>query len=126
MLDDKQTKFIDNYIQSYAVEMSAIKAGYPKDDALKIGLDLLSNSTIKQAIEERENALNQDAKSLKMNKEKLLRTMYFLYSQSVKDRQITQAVNILEKIATWSGVNPDEVQLDPVQLIINNLDENEI
>lgn len=126
MLDDKQIKFIDNYIQSYAVEMSAIKAGYPKDDALKIGLDLLSNSTIKQAIEERENALNQDAKSLKMNKEKLLRTMYFLYSQSVKDRQITQAVNILEKIATWSGVNPDEVQLDPVQLIINNLDENEI
>ena len=126
MLDDKQIKFIDNYIQSYAVEMSAIKAGYPKDDALKIGLDLLSNSTIKQAIEERENALNQDAKSLKMNKEKLLRTMYFLYSQSVKDRQITQAVNILEKIATWSGVNPDEVQLDPVQLIINNLDEIKI
>lgn len=126
MLDDKQTKFIDNYIQSYAVEMSAIKAGYPKEDALKIGLDLLSNSTIKQAIEERENALNQDAKSLKMNKEKLLRTMYFLYSQSVKDRQITQAVNILEKIATWSGVNPDEVQLDPVQLIINNLDETKI
>lgn len=126
MLDDKQTKFIDNYIQSYAVEMSAIKAGYPKEDALKIGLDLLSNSTIKQAIKERENALNQDAKSLKMNKEKLLRTMYFLYSQSVKDRQITQAVNILEKIAAWSGVNPDEVQLDPVQLIINNLDENKI
>lgn len=126
MLDDKQTKFIDNYIQSYAVEMSAIKAGYPKEDALKIGLDLLSNSTIKQAIEERENALNQDAKSLKMNKEKFLRTMYFLYSQSVKDRQITQAVNILEKIATWSGVNPDEVQLDPVQLIINNLDETQI
>lgn len=126
MLDDKQIKFIDNYIQSYAVEMSAIKAGYPKDDALKIGLDLLSNSTIKEAIEEREKNLNQNAQSLKMNKEKLLRTMYFLYSQSVKDRQITQAVNILEKIATWSGVNPDEVQLDPVQLIINNLDETNI
>lgn len=126
MLDDKQIKFIDNYIQSYAVEMSAIKAGYPKDDALKIGLDLLSNSTIKEAIEEREKNLNQNTQSLKMNKEKLLRTMYFLYSQSVKDRQITQAVNILEKIATWSGVNPDEVQLDPVQLIINNLDETKI
>lgn len=126
MLDDKQIKFIDNYIQSYAVEISAIKAGYPKDDALKIGLDLLSNSTIKEAIEEREKNLNQNAQSLKMNKEKLLRTMYFLYSQSVKDRQIAQAVNILEKIATWSGVNPDEVQLDPVQLIINNLDETKI
>lgn len=126
MLDDKQIKFIDNYIQSYAVEMSAIKAGYPKDDALKIGLDLLSNSTIKEAIEEREKNLNQNSQCLKMNKEKLLRTMYFLYSQSVKDRQITQAVNILEKIATWSGVNPDEVQLDPVQLIINNLDETKI
>ena len=126
MLDDKQIKFIDNYIQSYAVEMSVIKAGYPKEDALKIGLDLLSNSTIKEAIEEREKNLSQNAQCLKMNKEKLLRTMYFLYSQSVKDRQITQAVNILEKIATWSGVNPDEIQLDPVQLIINNLDETKI
>ena len=58
MLDDKQIKFIDYYIQSYAVEMSAIKAGYPKDDALKIGLDLLSNSIIKEAIEEREKNLN--------------------------------------------------------------------
>lgn len=125
-LDKQQTKFIDNYLQSYAVEMSAIKAGYPKEDALKIGLDLLANKEISKAIEEREKQLNINSTTLKMNKEKLLRTMYFLYSQSVKDRQITQAVNILEKIASWSGVNPDEVQLDPVQLIINNLDETKI
>lgn len=125
-LDKQQNKFIDNYLQSYAVEMSAIKAGYPKEDALKIGLDLLANKEIAHAIEEREKQLNINSSALKMNKEKLLRTMYFLYGQSVKDRQITQAVNILEKIASWSGVNPDEVQLDPVQLIINNLDETKI
>lgn len=125
-LDKQQLKFVDNYLQSYAVETSAIKAGYPKEDALKIGLDLLANKEIAHAIEEREKQLNINSEGLKMSKERLLRTMYFLYSQSVKDRQITQAMNILEKIASWNGIKPDEVQIDPVQLIINNLDENKI
>ena len=123
-LDDKQIKFIDNYIQTYSAEISAIKAGYPRENALKIGLDLLANSTIDEAIKTREKELNNSSDMLKMSKERLLRSMYYIYNESLKKGRTNEAITILEKIASWSGVNPDEVQLEPVQLIINNLDEN--
>lgn len=125
-LDDKQIKFIDNYIQTYSAEISAIKAGYPRENALKIGLDLLANSSIDEAIKTREKELNVSSEMLKMSKERLLRSMYYIYNESLKKGRTNEAITILEKIASWSGVNPDEVQLEPVQLIINNLDDNKI
>lgn len=125
-LDNKQLKFIDSYIQTYSVELAAIKAGYPKEDALKIGFDLLSNETIDKEIKERELRLNASSKQLKMSKERLLRSMYYLYNEAIKKGKTNEAITILEKIANWSGVNPDSMQLEPVQLIINNLDETKI
>lgn len=125
-LNQQQLKFIDNYLQTYSAEISAIKAGYPKEEALKIGLDLLSNQTIDEAIKAREQELNCSSEMLKMSKERLLRSMYYIYNEALKKGRTNEAIAILEKIATWSGVKPDEIQLNPVQLIINNLDETKI
>lgn len=126
MLDEQQLKFVDTYIQTYSAEISAIRAGYPKENALKIGLDLLANEEIDKAVKERETQLTKSSEMLKMSKERLLRSMYYIYNESLKKGRTNEAIAILEKIATWSGVKPDEVQLDPVQLIINNLDENKL
>lgn len=126
MLDKQQQKFIDTYLQSYSVELSAIKAGYSREDALKIGLDLLSNKEINEAITLRESQLNTTVSTLKMSKERLLRTMYFLYSTAIKQGKTKEAIDILEKIANWSGIKQDEIQLEPVKLIINNLDDRKI
>lgn len=125
-LDLQQLKFIDNYLQTYSVEVAAIKAGYPKEEALKIGFDLLSNQAIEQAIKDREKKLDVSSEMLKMSKERLLRSMYYIYNEALKKGRTNEAIAILEKIATWSGVKPDEIQLNPVQLIINNLDETKI
>lgn len=125
-LDLQQLKFIDNYLQTYSAEIAAIKAGYPKEEALKIGLDLLSNSIIDDAIKAREKELESSSEMLKMSKERLLRSMYYIYNEALKKGRTNEAIGILEKIATWSGVKPDEVQLEPVQLIINNLNDNKI
>ena len=125
-LDLQQLKFIDNYLQTYSAEIAAIKAGYPKEEALKIGLDLLSNSIIDDAIKVREKELESSSEMLKMSKERLLRSMYYIYNEALKKGRTNEAIGILEKIATWSGVKPDEVQLEPVQLIINNLNDNKI
>lgn len=125
-LDLQQNKFIDNYLQTYSAEIAAIKAGYPKDQALKIGLDLLSNSLIDEAIKSREKELNSSSEMLKMSKERLLRSMYYIYNEALKKGRTNEAIAILEKIATWSGVKPDEVQLEPVQLVINNLDDKKL
>lgn len=126
MLDEQHKKFIDEYLHSYSIEGASIKAGYDRQNALQIGMDLLTNPEIQEAIKERESALSKMSDTLKMTKERLLRTMYFQYEEASKRGRVTDAMNILEKIARWSGLNPDEIQVDPVTLIINNLDEGSL
>lgn len=126
MLDTAHLKFIDFYLQSYSPELAAIKAGYPKKEALSIGIDLLANDDISSAIKEREAQLDKAASNLKMTKEKLLRTLYYQYSQAVKFNKTTDALNILERLAKWSGLQPDEMVINPVNLVINNVDEDKI
>lgn len=126
MLDEQHKKFIDEYLQTYSIERAAWKAGYDKQNSLRIGLDLMANPEIQQAIQEREKALDVITSSLKMTKDKLLRTMYFQYQEATARGKVKDAVDILERIARWSGVDPDEVQVDPVTLVINNLEEGKI
>ena len=63
---------------------------------------------------------------MKMTKEKLLRTLYYHYSQAVKFNKTTDALNILERLAKWSGLQPDELVINPVNLVINNVEEGKI
>ena len=126
MLDEQHKKFIDEYLQSYSIEEASYRAGYDKQNALKIGMDLLANPEIQKALKEREVALSSMSEVLTMTKERLLRTMYYQYQEATKRGRVTDAMNILEKIARWSGIEPDEVQVEPATLIINNLDENKL
>ena len=125
-LDATHQKFIDFYLQSYSPELAAIKAGYPKEEALSIGIDLLANDEIAEAISVREAQLDKAAANMKMTKEKLLRTLYYQYSQAVKFNKTTDALNILERLAKWSGLQPGELVINPVNLVINNIDEGKI
>lgn len=125
-LDDKQKKFVDQYLITFNIEGSAISAGYPRDNALSIGIDLLNNDVIQKALKEREKALENIQFAMKLDKNKLLTTMYFQYNQAMKRQDIKTATYILEKIAGWCGLKPDEVTVAPANLIINNLDESKI
>ena len=125
-LDEKQKKFVDLYLQTYNIEGSAKGAGYPYDEALSIGIDLLSNEIVRDYLKKREEQFDNISDVLKMDKNKLIRTMYYQYQQATARRDIKTATDILEKIARWSGVNPDEVVMDPVVLNINNVDESKI
>lgn len=125
-LDATHQKFIDFYLQSYSPELAAIKAGYRKEEALSIGIDLLANDEIAEAISVREAQLDKAAANMKMTKEKLLRTLYYQYSQAVKFNKTTDALNILERLAKWSGLQPDELVINPVNLVINNVEEGKI
>lgn len=126
MLDEKQKKFVDVYLQTYNIVGSAKEAGYPRDEALAIGIDLLSNEVVKEYLKQREAQFDSISDVIKMDKNKLIRTMYYQYQQATARRDIRTATDILEKIARWSGVNPDEVVMDPVVLNINNVDEGKI
>lgn len=125
-IDDQQKKFIDNYLQTYSIEQSAVNAGYPKKDAMTIGIDLLANEEIQQALREREKAFDIIAKNSKLTPERLLNTMMFQYEKANRFGRIKEAVDILERIAKWSGVNPDAMQINPTIININNLDESKL
>ena len=122
----RENKFIDEYLQTYSIEASAISAGFPKKDAMTIGIDLLASPEIQKRLKERENVFNQIAQSNKMTKERLLNTMMFQYNKANKFGKTKEAVDILERIAKWCGVDPDNVKTDPVVINITNLDESKI
>ena len=129
----RENKFIDEYLQTYSIEASAISAGFPKKDAMTIGIDLLASPEIQKRLKERENVFNQIAQSNKMTKERLLNTMMFQYNKANQKylyhpviTETKEAVDILERIAKWCGVDPDNVKTDPVVINITNLDESKI
>ena len=125
-IDEKQKLFIDNYLQTLSVEQSAIKAGYDKKNAMTIGVDLLSNEEIQKELKAREKAFEIIAKSSRLTPDRLLNTMMFQYEKANRYGKTKEAVEILEKIAKWSGINPEAMQVNPVVVNINNLDESKI
>lgn len=125
-LDEQQQKFIDNYLQTRSIEQSAISAGYDKRNALSIGIDLLANEEIQERIKEREKDFSLVAENSKLTPDRLLMTMMFQYEKANRYGKTKEAVEILEKIAKWSGINPEAMQVNPINIEIYNLDESKI
>lgn len=125
-LDESQKKFIDEYLQSYSIEGASIKAGYKKEEALNIGIELLSNPVIQEALREREEQFNKIAELSKLTPERLLNTMVYQYNRANKYGKTKEAVEILEKIAKWNGINPETVRTNPVIINISGVDEDKI
>lgn len=124
-LDDKQQAFIDRYLTTLNPSQSAIEAKYNRQDAEKIGLELLANKTIKEAIKERRTELNSIVSDIQFEKEDLLRIYWDMFNDAKKKGKITEARSILNDIARYNGVNPDEVKREMVVLKFN-LDEDKI
>lgn len=122
----KITKFIDEYLQSYSIESSAIAAGFPKQEAMTIGINLLSSPDVQRQLKERELVFNQIATDNKITKERLLTAMMFQYNKANKFGKTKEAIEILERMARWNGIDPDTVKTEPVVINISNLDENKI
>ena len=124
-LDDKQKAFIDRYLTTLNPTQSAIEAKYNRQEADKIGLELLANNTIKEAIKERRTELNSIVNDIQFEKEDLLRIYWDMFNDAKKKGKITEARSILNDIARYNGVNPDEVKRE-VAILQFNLDEDKI
>jgi phage terminase small subunit len=125
-LDENQKRFVAEYTQSHSLEGSAIKAGYPKDKALQIAIDLLSTDEIANAMQIEDAKLQKVVQATKMTKEKLIQAMYFQYEKANRLGRTKEAIDVLEKIARWQGVEPDKIKDEPVKFVINNLDKDKI
>lgn len=118
--------FIDNYIQTLDYAAAAREIGVPNKEAPTAGLNLLANKEIQDAIKLRRSELIDAMQAIPMNKEQILATMMFQYQKANKLDRTKEATEILGKIAEANGIDLKQIQVEPINLIINNLDEDKI
>lgn len=118
--------FIDNYIQTLDYAAAAREIGVSNKEAPTAGLNLLANKEIQDAIKLRRSELIDAMQAIPMNKEQILATMMFQYQKANKLDRTKEATEILGKIAEANGIDLKQIQVEPINLIINNLDKDKI
>jgi phage terminase small subunit len=124
-LDEKKQKFIDNYLTTLNPTTSAMNAGYDRKSSDTIGLRLLADPEMKEAIKERRTELNTMIDEIQFEKEDLLRIYWDMFNDAKKKGKLADARAILSDIARYNGVNPDEVKRE-IAILNFNLDGNKI
>ena len=124
-LNEQHKLFIDRYLTTLDSTASAIESGYSRKEAMKIGLDLLSNDEIKNCIKERRVELNNLIDTIEFDKQDLLRIYWDMFNDAKRKGKLTDARTILNDIARYNGVNPDEVKKE-IAVLNFNLDGDKI
>lgn len=120
-LTKEQEAFIDFYLESMEIGESVRRAGMAKDrdSCQRIGLELLTNQFIKEALVKRKQELNDIATTTSFEKEDLIRIFWNMYNEARRKGKMKEAKEILEDIARWKGVEPDKVTAEVAKLYFN-------
>ena len=124
-LDEQAKVFVDRYLASMNSYRSAIDAKFDRNNATKIGYELLIQPKIKEAIKERRKVLNDIVDTMEFEKEDLLRIYWDMFNDAKKKGKLADARSILSDIAKYNGVNPDEIKKE-IAVLNFNLDGNKI
>ena len=124
-LDNNKQQFIDRYLTTLNPKVSAMDAGYDRKSANQIGLKLLSDKDIQEAIQERRSELNSLIDNIQFEKEDLLRIYWDMFNDAKVKGKLADARGILADIARYNGVNPDEVKKE-IAILNFNLDKDKI
>ena len=125
MLADIHERFIDYYLQTLSIEEAARKAGI-NEDPLTAGINLLSSPEIQEAMAKRAKEFDEATSALKLTKERFISIMMFQYEKANRFNKTKEAADILSRIAEVQGINLSDIKIEPVNLIINNLDSERI
>ncbi len=123
--DEQQQKFIDKYLTTLDPTASAIEGGYDRKNANRIGLQLLGDDGIKEAIKDRRSELNSMTELIEFKKEDLMRIYWNMFNEANRKGKLADARAILSDIANYNGVKPDEVKKE-IAVLNFNLDPNKI
>lgn len=126
MLEEFHKIFIDAYLQTDSIEEAAKRAGINNKEALSAGIDLMNNPEIQEALKKRAIEFENAYSVLPITKSRVINIMMGQYEKAVKLGRIKDSNDILAKIAEASGINFKELTVEPINLIINNLDKDSI
>lgn len=125
-MDEKIEKFVDNYIQSFNIEKSAILAGFDKKEAFKTGVEILSSPAMQDFIQERTQRFEAIARNNKLTKDRLYLIMMLNFQKADARGDVRTSMDILERMAKWNGLNPDELTIAPAILNLQGIDIDKI
>lgn len=125
-MDEKIEKFVDNYIQSFNIEKSAILAGFDKKEAFKVGVEILSSPAMQDFIQERTQRFEAIARNNKLTKDRLYLIMMLNFQKADARGDVRTSMDILERMAKWNGLNPDELTIAPAILNLQGIDIDKI
>ena len=123
--DEQQQKFIDKYLTTLDPTVSAIEGGYDRKNANRIGLQLLTDEGLKEAIRDRRIQLNEMTDAMEFDKHDLMRIYLDMFNEAKRKGKLADARAILSDIATYNGVKPDEVKKE-IAILQFNLDPDKI
>ena len=123
--DEQQQKFIDKYLTTLDPTVSAIEGGYDRKNANRIGLQLLMDRDLKEAIKDRRGQLNGMIDTMEFEKDDLMRIYWDMFNDAKRKGKLADARAILSDIANYNGVKPDEVKKE-IAILNFNLDPNKI
>lgn len=124
-LEENYQKFIDKYLTTLDPTAAAIDGGFDRKSAHKIGLDILSNKDIQEAIKERRVELNAMVDDIEFDKQDLMRIYWDMFNDAKKKGKLADARAILNDIAKYNGVSPDEIKKE-IAVLQFNLDGDKI
>ena len=124
-LNEQAQKFIDKYLRTMDPGLSARTAGYDAKNAVAIGVALLSDKDILEALDDRRSQLNILANTVKFEKEDLLRVYWDMFNEAKIKGKLPEARAILNEIARYNGIEPKEIKKD-IAVLNFNLDGDKI
>ena len=124
-LNEQTKKFIDKYLRTLDPGLSAKVAGYDAKNSVAVGVALLSDKDVLEALEDRRNQLNLLANTIKFEKEDLLRVYWDMFNEAKIKGKLPEARAILNEIARYNGIEPKEIKKD-IAVLHFNLDGNKI
>ena len=74
----------------------------------------------------RAKEFDEATSALKLTKERFISIMMFQYEKANRFNKTKEAADILSRIAEVQGINLSDIKIEPVNLIINNLDSERI
>lgn len=124
-LEEGHQKFIDKYLNCLDPTVAAIEGGFDRKNASKIGLDLLADADIQEAIKERRAELNSMVDAMEFEKQDLIRIYWDMFNDAKRKGKLADARAILQDIAKYNGVAPDEIKKE-IAVLTFNLDGDKI
>lgn len=125
-LNNKQRKFIDEYLKDMNATQAAIRAGYSASTAKQQGSRLLTNVDVENEIKRRQAISSNKADKTREQVIKDLQTVIDMYLTAGRNTpNALKAIDMLSKLQGWYSAEKQEVTIKSEQPLFGPKDDDQ-